>query len=63
MPDEFDTIVNLFLVSHDGNMFKYGLELIKSFRNSEEFVMLTSKDGSQIRCNKYCPHQGASMEN
>ena len=63
MPDEFDTIVNLFLVSHDGNMFKYGLELIKSFRNSEEFVTLTSKDGSQIRCNKYCPHQGASMEN
>lgn len=62
-PDEFDTIVNLFLVSHNGKMFKYGLDLIKSFRNSEEFVTLTSKDGSQIECSKYCPHQGASMEN
>lgn len=72
VPDVYDSLLNLFLVSNTDEELQYGLEneeleiglnKLKSIKDNNELIELKSLDGkSKVICQRYCPHQGADLK-
>ena len=71
VPDIYDSILNLYLISNTDEELEYGLEneelelglkKLESIKDNKELIDIKSIDGKKIvTCQRYCPHQGADL--
>lgn len=62
-PDVFDSVLGTFFVANDDDDLAFGLERLIGFRESDEYITLTSADGqASVICRRFCPHQGADLK-
>ncbi len=63
VPDVFDSAMATFFVANDDEDLDFGLRKLLEFRESEEYVVLTTADKQiSISCKRFCPHQGGDLK-
>jgi UDP-MurNAc hydroxylase len=62
-PDVFDSVLGTFFVANDADDLDFGLKKLAEFRDSKEYITLSSPDGqATVTCKRFCPHQGGDLK-
>ena len=62
VPDEYDSVLNLFLFS-EIEAYRTGLQQLVGFREGGDRIEIVLADGvTRYEINRYCPHQGGDLK-